>query len=236
MRMKRHWWALCFRLRLPQGQKGTVLKVAGLAVMTYVFLFANWVPWSSTTASSHFAVEQLLSGGEGTSLFRKKKAALPVNEAAPVSKRQLTREMAEAYIAQYSALARSEMQKYGVPASISLAQGLVESRAGDSKLARNNNNHFGIKCFSRRCKKGHCSNFTDDTHKDFFRKFNQPADSWRVHSIMISTGRYAWLKKHGRDYRKWACGLKSTGYATDATYAEKLIGMIEEYDLQRFDR
>ena len=127
------------------------------------------------------------------------------------------------------------MRKFGVPASISLAQGLIESRAGSSKLAKTNNNHFGMKCFSRKCKKGHCSNFTDDTHKDFFRIFDNAWDSWRAHSQMISTGRYAKLKKYGHDYRKWANGLKSVGYATDRNYAEKLIGVIEKYNLNRFD-
>ena len=158
------------------------------------------------------------------------------NEAAPVAARAMTRQMVEAYVERWKAVAIQEHRKYGIPASISLAQGLVESRAGDSKLARSNNNHFGIKCFSRRCGKGHCSNFTDDTHKDFFRKFKSPWESWRAHSQMLASGRYAKLKKHGRDYRQWAYGLKSVGYATDRTYAEKLIGIIERYDLHKYDR
>lgn len=239
IRVQRQWWALRFRLRMPEGRKGILLKVGTLAAIAWLMLFTRWLPWSWVPDGTHFTSEQLLSGGHGTggtSLFKTKRTNLPANEAAPVSKGQLTPEMAAAYIEQYAALARTEMHKYGVPASISLAQGLVESRAGDSKLARSNNNHFGIKCFSRRCKKGHCSNFTDDTHKDFFRIFRQPADSWRAHSIMLTTGRYARLKQHGRDYRKWAYGLKSIGYATDATYAEKLIGMIDAYQLHRFDQ
>lgn len=158
------------------------------------------------------------------------------NEAAPVAAKELTKEMAEAYINRFSKTAQAEMVRFGIPASISLAQGLIESRAGDSKLARQNNNHFGIKCFSKKCKKGHCTNFTDDTHKDFFVKFSSPWESWRAHSKIISTGRYAKLKKHGRDYRKWAHGLKAAGYATDRTYAEKLIGVIEMYDLYLYDR
>ena len=142
---------------------------------------------------------------------------------------------AQEYIERYSDIARKEQAQYGVPASISLAQGLIESRAGTSKLAKNNNNHFGIKCFSRHCRKGHCSNFTDDTHKDFFRKFESSWGSWREHSLLLSRGRYKSLHKHGTDYRKWAYGLKSIGYATDRTYAEKLIGVIEKYDLHQFD-
>lgn len=160
---------------------------------------------------------------------------LPTNEAAPVAANQLTEQMAMHYIARFSSTAKEEMRKYGIPASISLAQGLIESRAGDSKLARSNNNHFGIKCFSRSCKKGHCSNFTDDTHKDFFRKFGSPWESWRAHSRILANGRYAKLKRYGRDYRQWAHGLKAAGYATDRTYAEKLIGIIERYELYQYD-
>jgi hypothetical protein len=92
------------------------------------------------------------------------------------------------------------------------------------------------KCFSRRCRKGHCSNFTDDTHKDFFRKFPSPWESWREHSRMISSGRYAKLKKNGRDFRKWAIGLKQLGYATDSKYDIKLIEMIEKHELWKYDR
>ena len=128
------------------------------------------------------------------------------------------------------------MEKFGIPASIGLAQGLVESRAGTSKLARGNNNHFGMKCFSKKCPTGHCTNATDDHHKDFFRKYHSAWESWRAHSELLAGGHYSRLKKYGRDYRQWAYGLKALGYATDRTYAEKLISMIEKYDLHRFDR
>ena len=158
------------------------------------------------------------------------------NEAAPVAASEMPKFDAKAYINKFKDVARSEMHQYGVPASISLAQGLIESRAGTSKLAVENNNHFGMKCFSKKCRKGHCTNFTDDTHKDFFLKFKNPSESWRQHSVMISSGRYAYLKKYGRDYRRWAFGLKAVGYATDRTYAEKLIGVIQRYDLDRYDR
>jgi flagellum-specific peptidoglycan hydrolase FlgJ len=113
---------------------------------------------------------------------------------------------------------------------------LVESRAGTSRLAKNNNNHFGIKCFSKRCAKGHCTNATDDHHKDFFRKYKSAWESWREHSQLLAGGHYSRLQKCGSDYRQWAYGLKSLGYATDKTYAEKLIGMIERYELYKYDR
>ncbi|MCB9305776.1 MAG: glucosaminidase domain-containing protein [Lewinellaceae bacterium] len=158
------------------------------------------------------------------------------NEAAPVSKNEIIPFDAGKYIDRFKQIAIDEMEKYGVPASISLAQGLIESRAGSSKLAVNNNNHFGIKCFSRKCKKGHCSNFTDDTHKDFFRIFKTPWESWREHSKLLTNKRFSRLKKYGRDYKKWAHGLESLGYATDRSYAEKLIGIIERYNLNKYDR
>ncbi len=158
------------------------------------------------------------------------------NEASPVADNELYATQVKDYIGRFEKIARTEMSVFGIPASISLAQGLVESRAGLSKLAVNNNNHFGIKCFSRKCRKGHCSNFTDDTHKDFFRKFQNPWESWREHSRLLSQGRYKKLQQYGSDYKKWAYGLKSVGYATDRTYAEKLIGIIERYDLYRYDR
>jgi flagellum-specific peptidoglycan hydrolase FlgJ len=157
------------------------------------------------------------------------------NEAAPVSHKEIATTSAKSYIRRYARIARAEMNKFGVPASISLAQGLIESRSGTSKLAVNNNNHFGIKCFSRKCKKGHCSNHSDDSHKDFFRIFNSSWESWRAHSELISSGRYATLKKHGKNYRKWAEGLEHLGYATDNSYSEKLIATIQKYHLNEFD-
>ena len=140
------------------------------------------------------------------------------------------------YISRFAEVARSEMRKYGIPASITLAQGLIESNAGESTLSRKNNNHFGIKCFSKSCKKGHCSNFTDDSHKDFFRKYETAWESYRAHSIMLGGDRYKHLKKLKiSDYRAWAHGLKKAGYATDKRYAEKLIHIIEAFELYQYD-
>lgn len=158
------------------------------------------------------------------------------NSYAPVSANNLREKQALEYIEKYQLIARAEMEKFEIPASIALAQGLVESRAGTSRLARGNNNHFGMKCFSKKCPTGHCTNATDDHHKDFFRKYGSAWESWRAHSLLLNSGHYSKLKKFGRNYRQWAHGLKSLGYATDRTYAEKLIGMIEKYGLHRFDR
>jgi len=140
------------------------------------------------------------------------------------------------YVNKYASIAVEEMKKYGVPASITLAQGLLESDAGESRLALKNKNHFGIKCFSKKCKKGHCANFTDDSHKDFFRKYKSVWESYRAHSIFLQRKRYAHLKSLGnKNYRAWAIGLRKAGYATDPKYAEKLIKIIEVLELEQFD-
>lgn len=145
------------------------------------------------------------------------------------------REKQLAYVSRFKDVARSEMHKYGIPASITLAQGLIESNAGESRLSRENNNHFGMKCFSKSCRKGHCANFMDDSHKDFFRKYQTSWESYRAHSNLLMGKRYRGLKKHGKDYEKWAHGLKKAGYATDRRYAEKLIHIIKELKLYEFD-
>lgn len=141
----------------------------------------------------------------------------------------------EKYIRQYSHLAVQEEQKYKIPASITLAQALLESAAGQSLLARESNNHFGIKCHEWDGKR-----YYKDAEKpnECFRKYGSVADSYRDHSLFL-TGRPRYaplfdLKK--TDYVKWAKGLQSCGYATDKQYAGKLIRLIETYDLHRYDK
>ena len=178
-------------------------------------------------------------------------AALPTNfwkdviatsraELSEVSARpakSAKRQRQEAYLDQYTAIAVAEMHTSGIPASITLAQALLESNVGQSTLATENQNHFGIKCFSRKCRKGHCSNFSDDSHKDFFRIYPDAATSFRAHSRFLTEGkRYQGLfKLDEKDYKAWAHGLKKAGYATDKRYAEKLIRLIEELELDRYD-
>ena len=142
------------------------------------------------------------------------------------------------YVARWAPVARAEMRRAGVPASITLAQGLLESVAGTSRLATTTNNHFGIKCFSRTCAPGHCRNFDDDHHKDFFRAYDDPADSYRAHSDFLRGGkRYAGLFDLAPDdYAAWARGLSRAGYATDPAYADKLVSLVERYGLARYDR
>ncbi|MCC6281360.1 MAG: glucosaminidase domain-containing protein [Saprospiraceae bacterium] len=242
IRMRRSWIAFRFQFnRYSMGlfNRNALLKAGALAGLIYFLMMPIGEEESGFASRSIFGsgktVETSLDvvpGNEKAKLSKRSRQ----NEAAPVTASEIAGDRSTEYIERYHKIAIGEMEKYGIPASISLAQGLIESRGGTSKLAVNNNNHFGIKCFSKRCGKGHCSNFTDDTHKDFFRKFQSPWESWREHSKILASGRYKKLKKYGHDYRQWAYGLKSVGYATDRTYAEKLIGIIERYDLHHFDR
>ena len=141
-----------------------------------------------------------------------------------------------AYVSTYQTLAAKEMSTYRIPSSITLAQGLLESNVGESRLARENNNHFGIKCFSKRCAKGHCTNFNDDHHKDFFRKFQTVEESFAAHSKLLQKDRYQKLfRLKTTDYKGWARGLKKAGYATDPRYADKLIRIIEDLELYQYD-
>ena len=141
----------------------------------------------------------------------------------------------EEYIKKYRELAVEEMEKYQIPASITLAQGLLESGAGQSTLARKSNNHFGIKCGSDW--RGKTVSHDDDARGECFRAYKHPKQSYEDHSkFLVGRPRYASLfKLKITDYKGWARGLKKAGYATNPRYAEQLIGIIELYDLYKYD-
>jgi len=138
------------------------------------------------------------------------------------------------YIEQHKALAVDQMKKYNIPASITLAQALLESGAGQSELARKSNNHFGIKCHDWAGRKVY---HDDDMRDDCFRVYKSVKDSYEDHSIFLSSHqRYAGLfRLKPTDYVGWARGLKAAGYATSPTYADRLINIIESYNLDRLD-
>ncbi|MCR5351309.1 MAG: glucosaminidase domain-containing protein [Bacteroidales bacterium] len=140
-----------------------------------------------------------------------------------------------AYIDQYSALAVLEMQRTGVPASITLAQGMLESGAGLSPLATKANNHFGLKCHGDWT--GERFYYDDETPDECFRMYRTVEDSFRAHSDFLrGRERYASLfELDPTDYKGWARGLRRAGYATDPSYASKLITLIEDFQLYRFD-
>ena len=141
----------------------------------------------------------------------------------------------ERYIRQYAPTAVSEMRRSGVPASITLAQGILESAAGTSRLAVKANNHFGIKCGS--LWKGRSVKADDDARNECFRSYGSAAESFRDHSDFLRyRDRYAFLfELEPSDYKGWAYGLKQAGYATDPAYPSKLISLIERYNLTQYD-
>lgn len=139
----------------------------------------------------------------------------------------------DAYIEKFSGIAVEQMKLHHIPASITLAQGLLESGAGKSDLARKGNNHFGIKCHGWTGKKQY---HDDDENGECFRVYRDARESFEDHSLFLMRERYSRLFSYDiKDYRSWAHGLKACGYATSPTYAQKLISIIERYELYRFD-
>ena len=139
------------------------------------------------------------------------------------------------YIERYKGMAVDQMLRYKIPASITLAQGLLESGAGTSTLARKANNHFGIKC--GRAWKGPYILQDDDARNEKFRKYRSVEESYEDHSRFLQQARYSSLfELSPKDYKGWARGLKRCGYATNPRYASLLIDLIERYDLDQYDK
>jgi len=139
------------------------------------------------------------------------------------------------YVATFSPIASEEMKMYDIPASITLAQGILESGMGYSRLAVAANNHFGIKCHNEWI--GKRIYYDDDKKGECFRVYKDPRKSYRDHSLFLTNrSRYNFLfDLKINDYKGWAKGLKKAGYATDPKYPDKLISLIERYGLNRFD-
>jgi LysM repeat protein len=144
-------------------------------------------------------------------------------------------ENVESYISQYKDIAIEEMNRTGIPASITLAQGIIESNAGKSPLATDANNHFGIKCHAGWT--GESYTYDDDRKNECFRKYLSALDSYKDHSDFLKNrDRYSVLFTYdAMDYKAWAKGLKSCGYATNPHYANVLIKCVEDYDLHQWD-
>jgi flagellum-specific peptidoglycan hydrolase FlgJ len=139
------------------------------------------------------------------------------------------------YVANFNEIAKNNMKAHGIPASIILAQGILESGAGKGRLAQSANNHFGIKCHKGWT--GDSVKHDDDAEQECFRKYAQPSESYKDHSLFLtSRSRYATLFTLDKgDYESWARGLKAAGYATDVKYPDKLIGLIERFELYKYD-
>lgn len=151
------------------------------------------------------------------------------------SKVGVTTEIVKSYIDQYKEIAKENMRNHGIPSSITMAQGILESGAGTGLLCVKANNHFGIKCHTGW--NGDSVFHDDDAEQECFRKYEHPAESYRDHSLFLtSRSRYANLFKLDKgDYVAWAKGLRTAGYATDPKYPDKLIGLIERYELYKLD-
>ncbi len=143
--------------------------------------------------------------------------------------------ISEVYIATYSEIAKNNMRTHKIPASITLAQGILESGSGRGRLAVEGNNHFGIKCHGWT---GDQIHHDDDASQECFRKYKHADQSFEDHSLFLtSRGRYAQLFQLDiDDYQGWAKGLRAAGYATDRKYPEKLISLIERFQLYKFDQ
>ena len=173
-------------------------------------------------------------------VIQKKEAVVVVKEKVVVKKPievvQLSQEQkAQAYIDKFAPIAQDEMRQYQIPASITLAQGILESGVGFGRLAVEGNNHFGIKC--HRGWNGGKMYHDDDAKGECFRTYDDPAESYRDHSVFLSgRQRYAFLfKLNKKDYVAWAKGFKKAGYATDPKYPKKIISIIERYKLYKYD-
>jgi len=139
------------------------------------------------------------------------------------------------YIAAFKTVAIEEMNTYGIPASITLAQGIIESGSGNSSLAKYANNHFGIKCTSEWKGKAYYKN--DDQNNDCFRVYKDARESYKDHSNFLKRKRYSALFELDKnDYVNWAKGLKQAGYATNPRYPDMLINTIEKYQLHQYDQ
>jgi len=156
-------------------------------------------------------------------------------ELVATSKVKVTAEIVNGYINQFKDIAKHNMKEHGIPASITLAQGILESGAGTGKLANFANNHFGIKCHKEWT--GEYVRHDDDAAQECFRKYEKPGESYRDHSLFLTSRPWykPLFKLEKDDYKGWAYGLKKSGYATDPKYPEKLIGIINRYQLNRFD-
>jgi flagellum-specific peptidoglycan hydrolase FlgJ len=151
------------------------------------------------------------------------------------SKVKATTEDVKKYIEDFKETAKNNMKVHGIPASITMAQGILESGAGFGSLAKEANNHFGIKCHTGWT--GESVKYDDDAEQECFRKYKDPTESYKDHSAFLSSRkRYESLFKLDKgDYESWANGLKQAGYATDTLYPSKLIGIIERYELYKID-
>ena len=153
---------------------------------------------------------------------------------APATVRE-KKQRCRAYVERFASTARMEQKKFGIPASITLAQALLESNAGDNLLAREFKNHFAIPC-QPDCQGCTCKSFIESGSDGMYQAFKTPWESFRQHSLRLSSPRFKKLRELGKkDYKAWARGLKAAGYTNDPDYVKNLITVIEVLELSRYD-
>ncbi len=185
---------------------------------------ASFFGSSSTSSSAHWSSEH-----------QHLKALFPQNDLTG-TELKVGKEACQKYVKRFAKVAQTEAKKFGIPASLKLAQALLESDAGQNAKASKANNHFGIKCTKRICKKSHCANFKGDSHKDFYKKYQSAWANFRAHSKLMQTEKYKHLNELGKNnYKDWAKGLQEAGYSKDPNYGSKLIQIIDALDLFKYD-
>ncbi|RMB62927.1 LysM peptidoglycan-binding domain-containing protein [Dokdonia sinensis] len=177
---------------------------------------------------------RVMTKGKADSRKEKEVEVAPAKDPLDNGVNPIPKDGVSVYVDTYSEIAKEEMLQYGIPASITLAQGILESGAGKGELVRKANNHFGIKCHDW---KGATVSHDDDSKGECFRKYSLAKFSYRDHSLFLTNRkRYTDLFKLPKDdYKGWAKGLRAAGYATDKKYPAKLISLIERYQLYRYD-
>mgnify|MGYP000903591838 FL=1 len=179
--------------------------------------------------------DKVLVESKRTETYINKEVPETTEELQATSAVKVTPALIHEYINTYKDIAMVEMQRYGIPASITLAQAILESGSGQGRLARHARNHFGIKCHYDW--EGDTITHDDDAKGECFRKYEHPEASFEDHSqFLVNRSRYAFLftLKAG-DYKGWAYGLKKAGYATDPGYPQKLLLLIKKYELHQYD-
>lgn len=179
--------------------------------------------------------DKVLVESKRTETYINKEVPETQEELQATSAVKVTPALIHEYINTYKDIAMVEMQRYGIPASITLAQAILESGSGQGRLARHARNHFGIKCHYDW--EGDTITHDDDAKGECFRKYEHPEASFEDHSqFLVNRSRYAFLftLKAG-DYKGWAYGLKKAGYATDPGYPQKLLLLIKKYELHQYD-
>jgi len=217
------------------------MKVKFLYFLCFVFLVGCQTQKSTVrttkgpTPTRTVKKPQTQSTRTSTSNIRSESSANRPEILKATSQVRVTTETVNNYIITYKEIAKENMLNHGIPASITLAQGILESGSGQSPLSLQANNHFGIKCHKEWT--GPAVSHDDDEKGECFRKYQHPSESYRDHSLFLtSRPRYSGLFQLSKDdYKGWAKGLREAGYATDPKYPDKLISLIERYELYVYD-